>query len=479
MVQQVFSLLSVEILTAVLGMALLIFGLLVPRNQSRGIGYITTIGLAGIFLSTLAYSGVNETFLNGMYLIDPYSTFFKQLFLVAAILVSIASQGMVQKLGYNQGEFFSLLVFATLGMMVLAGAGDLVTLYMGLELMTISFCILACFKKQDAKSSEAGIKYIILGAMSSAILLYGLSLLYGVTRTTVIGEIATVLGNAAPTPLMLLGMVFLAAGFAFKISAVPFHMWSPDIYEGAPTPVTAFLAVASKAAGFAVLLRVFMIAFPQMQAYWGMLVVMLSVLTIVLGNLVAIPQTNIKRLLAYSSISQAGYLLLGLVAFSSLGVGAILFHSLLYVFANMAAFMVVIAFGNSTGSDEIRDYTGLARRSPLLAAVLLFAMLSLAGIPPLAGFVSKFYLFTSIIEKGYVWLALVGVLMSMVSVYYYLLVAKVMYLGEPPAGAKPIEVPAGFQVALLVSIAIVFAFGIYPAPLTELAMNVAHVFFPF
>lgn len=473
-----FSLLTIEMITAALALGLLIIGLLVPKNQNRGIGNLTTIVLFGLFLASFALYGQEKSFMGGMYLLDPFSTFFKQIFLASAVLVSIGANAYVNRIGYNQGEFYSLLVFATLGMMIMAGAGDLVTFYVGLELMTITFCILACYQHRDAKGSEAGLKYIILGAMSSAILLYGLSLIYGSTQTTIISEIAARIASKGPSPLIILGMIFTLAGFGFKISAVPFHMWSPDIYEGAPTPVTAFLAVASKAAGFAVFLRVFLIALPAAQTYWVVILMVLATLTMVLGNLVAIPQTNIKRLLAYSSISQAGYLLLGMIAFSSLGVAAILFHSILYVFSNVGAFTVATAFHNSTGSDEIKDYAGLAQRSPLMAAVMLLSLLSLAGIPPLAGFVSKFYLFTSIIDKGYIWLAFVGIGMSMVSVYYYLVVVKAMYLGQPAQDAKPIELSGGLTLALVACMVITLFFGVYPTPLLNLALDVAQVFLP-
>ncbi|MGB9859859.1 MAG: NADH-quinone oxidoreductase subunit N, partial [Moorellaceae bacterium] len=363
-----------------------------------------------------------------------------------------------------------------LGMMILASAGELITLYLGLELMTISLCILAAYRKGDMKSTEAGIKYIILGALSSAILLYGLSLIYGATGSTLIREIRLSIADEGVTPIMGLGIIFVLAGLAFKMAAVPFHMWAPDVYEGAPTPVTGFLSVASKAAGFAAFLRLFFGALLQTHGLWAEIIVALAVLSMVIGNLVAIPQKNIKRLLAYSSISQAGYLLLGVVAFSVLGVGAILYHSMLYVFANMAAFISVTAFYNARGSDEIRDYAGLARSSPLLAAALLFSLLSLAGIPPLAGFVSKFYLFMAVIQRGYIWLAILGVLMSMVSVYYYLQVVKTLYFGEPPAGCPAINVPLSMQVALVLSLAILFFFGLYPTPLTGYAFNSAMAF---
>ncbi|HHX50581.1 MAG TPA: NADH-quinone oxidoreductase subunit N [Clostridia bacterium] len=474
------ALLVPEIATAVLALGLLVLGLLVPKDQHRGIGYLTTAGLVGIFISTFLYWGINASVFGDMYLVDPYGLFFRQLFLAAAILVSMTAKDYVSRLGYNQGEFYALLVTATLGMMLMGAAGDLITLYLGLELMTISFVILTAYQKTDAKSAEAGVKYIILGAMSSAVLLYGLSLVFGFTGSTVIAQIAASLAKTEGLePLLLLGMVFLIAGFGFKISAVPFHMWSPDIYEGAPTPVTAFLAVASKAAGLAAFVRIFFTILPDFEPYWSMVVIILAALTIVLGNLVAIPQTNIKRMLAYSSISQAGYILLGMIAFSSLGVAALLYHSLFYVFANVGAFAVVIAVGKATGSDEIKDYSGLARTSPALAAVMLVSLLSLAGIPPLAGFVSKLYLFMAIMDRGLIWLAFLGIGMSMVSVYYYLIVVKAMYLGAPKENASSIPVSGSTRLALLVCLGMVVIFGLYPEPLTNVALDVAQSFFPF
>ncbi|MDK2894437.1 MAG: NADH-quinone oxidoreductase subunit [Moorella sp. (in: firmicutes)] len=470
------QLLTVEILTAALGLGLLALGLLVPKNDRRGIGYVAAAGLAGLMVVAFSMRDASGVVLGG-YVIDPFGTYFKVLFLAAALLTAVCSFEYVEKMGFNQGEYYALLVLATLGMMVLASSGELISLYLGLELMTITFCILAAYRLDDAKSAEAGIKYVLLGAMSSAILLYGLSLVYGASGSTVIKEIAQAVATGGASPALLLGTIFLLAGFAFKVTAVPFHMWSPDVYEGAPTPVTGFLSVASKAAGFAALVRVFFGALPDLHNFWVQLFIALAVLTMVLGNLVAIPQTNIKRLLAYSSISQAGYLLLGVVSFSVLGIGAIMYYAMLYVFGNMGAFMAATAFYNTDGSDEIRDYAGLARRSPLVAAVMLFSLLSLAGIPPMAGFVGKFYLFMAIISQGYIWLAILGILMSMVSVYYYLLVAKAMYLGNPPEGSRPVRVAPGLQVAMIVSLLVLFLLGIYPTPLTNYAMNSAVAFF--
>ncbi|CEP68320.1 NAD(P)H-quinone oxidoreductase, subunit N/subunit 2 [Moorella glycerini] len=469
-------LLTVEILTAALGLGLLALGLLVPKSDRRGIGYVAAAGLAGLMVAAFSMRDASGVVLGG-YVIDPFGTYFKVLFLAAALLTAVCSFDYVEKMGFNQGEYYALLVLATLGMMVLASSGELISLYLGLELMTITFCILAAYHLNDAKSAEAGIKYVLLGAMSSAILLYGLSLVYGASGSTVIKQIGQAVAAGGASPSLLLGTIFLLAGFAFKVTAVPFHMWSPDVYEGAPTPVTGFLSVASKAAGFAALVRVFFGALPDLHNFWVQLFIALAVLTMVLGNLVAIPQTNIKRLLAYSSVSQAGYLLLGVVSFSVLGIGAIMYYAMLYVFGNMGAFMAATAFYNTEGSDEIKDYAGLARRSPLVAAVMLFSLLSLAGIPPMAGFVGKFYLFMSIISRGYIWLAILGILMSMVSVYYYLLVAKAMYLGNPPEGSRPVRVAPGLQVAMVVSLLVLFILGIYPTPLTDYAMNSAVSFF--
>jgi NADH-quinone oxidoreductase subunit N len=466
----------VELLTAVLCILLLVASLSLPKYKEK-LGLFTGVCLFIIFIISLFNGSLLngshvKTLFDGAYINDSFSTFFKQLFLIAAILtVLISKDHLVSK----QGEFYALIVSALLGMMVMVSSGELITIYIGLELMTISFCVLIAYKG-DAKSKEASLKYIILGAMSSAIFLYGLSLIYGITQTTVIKEIAEVLGKGQVAPLEILGMIFLIAGFAFKIAIVPFHMWAPDIYEGAPTSITVFLAVASKTAGLAVLLRLFMTGMPSVASYWIELVVALCVITLVLGNLVAIPQTNIKRLLAYSSISQAGYFLLGIIANSSLGVASILLYSLFYLFANMGAFGVVIAVSKATGSDEIKDYAFLAKRSPFLAAVMLISLLSLAGIPPLAGFIGKFYLFLSIIEKGQLWLAFLSIGMSVVSVYYYLKVVKVMYFGESTEKLEVISVSKGTKLALTISIIVLVVLGIYPTQVINVVLSISKAF---
>lgn len=469
------SLLSLEIATAVVGLGLLILGLIVPHKGRTGFGYLTVlclIGLLGLSFSLWNHQG---TLYDGIYIVDRFSIFFKQIFLVAAILVTLGSIRYVEKMG-SQAEYYSMLVFATLGMMVMASAGDFLTLYLGLELMTISFIILVCYKKTDSKSVEAGIKYVLLASLSSAVLLFGLSLVYGLTGTATILEVTVaLLAPGAFTPALALGLVMLVAGLGFKISAVPFHMWSPDIYEGAPTPVTAFLAVGSKAASFAIVLRLFAASFAGVWEHWTMLIAILAAVTIIVGNLVAIPQTNLKRMLAYSSVAQAGYILVGLVTASPAGIKGVMFYAFLYVFATVAAFTVAGHFYTETGSDEIKDYAGLSQRSPLMAAGLLIAMLSMAGIPPLAGFAGKFYIFMTIVDD-YIWLAFIGLIMSMISVYYYLRVALVMYR-DTPADPTPINVPGSVTVTLILATVLTLLVGIYPGPIAKVTNAAAQSFF--
>ncbi|MGQ9557229.1 MAG: NADH-quinone oxidoreductase subunit N [Desulfurispora sp.] len=468
------SLIIPEMALAGLGLALLILGLIVPKDSRQGLGWLTALALAAVAGLTVACWGNQGTTMFGLYIVDGYAYFFKLTFLVAAALVVLGSQGFVDRQLGGWSEYYSTLVFATLGMVVMASAGDFMTMYLGLELMTIAFIILVCFRRTDGKSVEAGMKYVLLAGMSSAVLLYGLSLVYGITGSVAVLEV----GRAAalnPTPALMLGVVLLLAGLGFKISAVPFHMWSPDIYEGAPTPVTAFLAVGSKAASFAVLLRIFVAALPGIWDSWNTVVAILAAVTIIVGNLVAIPQTNLKRMLAYSSIAQAGYILVGLVTASEAGIKGVMFYAFLYVFATVGAFTVAAHFYNATGSDEIKDYAGLAQRSPLMAAVLVVSMLSMAGIPPLAGFVGKFYLFKTIVDN-YLWLAFIGLIMSMVSVYYYLRVALVMYRDEPLDGT-PIAVGGPVWATLVVTMLVTLLLGVYPGPVSEVVNAAAHTFF--
>ncbi len=464
--------LAPEMEIALLGLLLLVLGLLLP-HKGRGImGTVTFLGLVIALLLSAAGFGQEEALFNGVYQADSYGSFFKLLFILAGLLVVLSGSAYIQRLGRRANEFYSFLVFALLGMVVMAAAGELITLYIGLELMTISFYILTAYLLNNELSVEAGLKYLILGAISSAVLLFGISLVYAVSGTTVISEIA---GHMQFQPAMVAGIILMIAGFAFKLSLVPFHMWAPDIYQGAPIPVTAFLAVGSKAAAFAAFVRVFMLALPLPQFEWGLVLAVLAACTIILGNLVALVQTDIKRLLAYSSIAQAGYILVGMVAGNEYGLKGVLFYAMLYVFSNLGAFAVATAVEVETGSTSIEAFKALGKRSPMLAAIMTVCLLSLAGIPPLAGFVGKFYLFSGAIGAGYLWLAFVGLLMSMVSVYYYLMVAKAMYIGTND-DMTPIKPDTSTRVALWICLAATVLIGVYPAPLSALAQTAIQLF---
>jgi NADH-quinone oxidoreductase subunit N len=469
------TVLTPEIVIAAMSMIVLAIGLLVPVGARKGIMPLTTFSLIGVLSYTLYdfFYGPKATFLDGMYMHDQFALYFKVLFLVAALLVVLSSRDYVEKFAEHSYKFYSLLLTATLGMMLMAGAGELITMYIGLELMTISFYILVAYMANDARSSEAGIKYLILGGTSSAILLYGISLIYGLTGSTELVKIASALG-ANLTPASFLATVFLLAGIGFKISLVPFHLWAPDIYEGAPIPVTAFLAIASKAAAFSVLIRVYLLTMnSQSFSVTGQtLLIVLAALTMILGNLIAIPQTNIKRLLAYSSIAQAGYLMVGVIAGSVAGVKGVLFYAMIYVFANMGAFAVATHVADKQGSEEIKDFAGLWRRAPLAAVVMTASLLSLAGIPPLAGFVGKFYLFSAVMDQGYTAIAYIGFVMSMISVYYYLSVVKVMFLNEGK-GLPDIPVHGAVKFTMIFTMIITLAIGIYPTPLAQMAFAAA------
>lgn len=467
-----WTLLSVEITLALLGLVLLVLGLVLPDKGRRVMQPVAVIGLLGILILGGGLYTAQYNLFSGNYQIDPFASFFKLLFLAAGILVILSAGRYLERFEERVNEFYSFMIFALLGMVVMASAGEMITLYIGLELMTISFYILTAYLLNDKLSAEAGLKYLILGALSSAILLFGISLVYAVTGTTVISDMAA---GFSMEPVMIAGIILILAGFAFKISLVPFHMWAPDIYQGAPIPVTAFLAVGSKAAAFAALVRVFVMAFPVSTFDWPLLLAVLAAITIVAGNLIALAQTDIKRLLAYSSIAQAGYIIVGLAAYNGYGLKGVLFYAMLYVFSNLGAFAAATLVEVETGSTDIEAFNGLARRSPMVAAIMTVCMLSLAGIPPLAGFVGKFYLFSGAIQSGMLWLAFIGLIMSMVSVYYYLRVAKAMYIGssEETSAIKP---GRAVGTALWVCLIGTIMLGLYPAPLSNLAQVAIQLF---
>jgi len=458
-------------------------------NQKRALVIVSLSGLviAG-GVSVAMWGGNFPAIFNNMLAVDNFALFFKLLFLGIAFLVILASIDYVSKFARFQGEYYALVLLSTLGMMLMAATADLISIYISLELTSISLYALVGFLK-DKKSTEASLKYLLLGAVASAVLLYGMALIFGFTGKTQLGEIAQVI-QAMPMPALLaspaliLGIVLLIAGFGFKIAAVPFQMWVPDVYEGAPTPITAYLSVASKAAGFAIILRVFFSAFglPEwLSLNWGIIFAILAAVGMTLGNIVAIPQTNIKRMLGYSSIAQAGYLLVGLatMGFSPvadiLGRSSILFFLAAYALTNMGAFIAIIAISNKLNSDLIEDYSGMGKRAPLLALALTLCLISLIGIPPAAGFMAKFYIFSAAVQHNLLWLVIIAVLNSVISAYYYLRVVKVMWLGEA-ASKEKVPSSGALRLALSLSCLGVLLLGIIPGYIMKLAQLAASMF---
>jgi NADH-quinone oxidoreductase subunit N len=431
----------------------------------------------------------------GMVRIDGFALLFKAIFLISAALAIGISTRFLDIEGEQHGEYYSLILFATVGMMFIACGYDLISLYISLELMALTFYVLVAFTKREKKSNEAAMKYFLLGAFSSGVLLYGMSLIYGIAGSTNIGEIATNLSDIVAKiqgatnnpatdqniiglrPMLLLGMIALSAGLFFKVAAVPFHMWAPDVYEGAPTSVTAFLSTGSKAASFALYARIFTEALPAMRADWAPLLGLVAAITIMVGNWAAVTQENSKRLLAYSSISNAGYLLLALIADNNYGRIGLVVYLLVYTLMNMGAFGVIISLRRrGIIGDNVDDLTGLAQKAPVMAAMMAIFMLSLGGLPMTGGFIGKYFIFGGLILQGgvekkawYYWLAGWAILNTVVSFYYYVRFIKVMYLGDRIADNKPLTLSPALQVALAVAVIGIIAIGVYPQPVIDLA----------
>src|SRR5574341_518013 len=382
-----------EILLVMLAGLIMLTDLVWPESRKRGLGLLTALGFGVLLAAALVFSrpaAENPLIFGGMIRDDFVAFFFRIMFLFSGAVVallSLDSPGVGRK-----GEYYAILVSAVLGMNFMAAAADLIMLYLSIETTSIALYLLAGYLRDDDKSAESGLKYFLFGAFTSTVMLYGFSLLYGFTGKTNLYELSSALASV-PTLAVVAASLLVLVGFGFKVAVVPLHFWSPDVYEGAPTPITAFIPVASKAAGFAVLMRVMLAAFPEMEGYWGPLVAVIAAFTMTLGNTIALTQKNIKRLLAYSSIAQAGYALIGLAALSEAGTGAVMFYLVTYTLTNLVAFGVIILASRVIGSDEIKDYAGLSRRSPGLALAFMVAFLSLGGLPPLAGFFGKFFIF--------------------------------------------------------------------------------------
>ncbi|NJD55775.1 MAG: NADH-quinone oxidoreductase subunit N [Nitrospirae bacterium] len=455
-----------EIVMTCLAILLLMADLVIRQKDTLGLISIISAGI--VLYLVLGSSG--ETFA-GMFISDGYSMFFKLIFLANLILTVLISSRYLQIMRINFGEYYALMMFATLGMMLMASAADIIVLYLGLELMALSTYVLAGFIRYDMRSNEAAIKYLLLGAFASAILLYGTSMIYGLTGTTNLKGIAAYImnNNIAGNPVLMLSMVFFAVAFSFKIAAVPFHMWAPDAYEGAPTPITAFMSVGPKAAGFAVLGRIFLTAFASVRADWSMVLIPIAVLTMAIGNIVALSQTNIKRMLAYSSIAHAGYMLLGIISGTPAGLSSVLNYMLIYALMNVGAFAVVIMLrSEGFAGENISDYEGLSKTHPTAAALMLIFMFSLTGIPPMAGFMGKFYLFMSAINAGYTSLVVVAVLFSAISAYFYLRIVMLMYMKEPRESVQ-LNTSPGLGLALAMTAVAVILIGVLPGKVLALA----------
>ena len=466
---QDFQYILPEIVLTAGALLLLIVDLFTSRQHQRVLGWCALAVLGATALTLLPFSGANLVVSRGLLAIDGFAFFFKLIFLGAAAITVLMSSSYLEAEGLKVGEYYFLILCATLGMMFMASGIDLIAIFIGLETMAVAFYILVGYVKPNRRSNEAAVKYFLLGAFSLGLLLYGMSLLYGLSGTTNLRELTATFVAGESDGLLLVAMILVIAGIGFKIAAVPFHMWAPDVYEGAPTPVTAFLSVGSKAAAFAMLLRIFFEGLPGLVEEWRPIFYALAIITMTLGNIAAITQSNIKRMLAYSSIAHAGYILIGVVAGTPRGFTAIFVYLMVYVFMQLGAFAVVTMLRReNVAGDELKDLSGLYSRYPVAAFAMLFFMLSLGGIPPTAGFMGKFWLFSAAIESGYVWLAVVAVGNSAISLYYYIRVIVYMWIKEEIAG-PPIRVSPAMVAALVITLVGTIVFGLYPRPLFELA----------
>src|SRR5690606_3973901 len=409
---------------------------------------------------------------SGTVLVDGFSTLFKAVFLGIAALIALVSFDYIERNGLPAGEFHLLVLLATVGMMFMAGSLNLITIYIGLECLALASYALTGMLRGSAKSTEASLKYILIGAISSGVILFGMSLVFGVAGSVHLAEINAALAGGTPMlPVLLAGMVFLVAGLGVKMAAVPFHMWAPDVYQGSPAPVAAFLITASEAAAFAAALRIFMVGLPALRAEWTTVFILLAVVSMTVGNITAILQTNMRRMLAYSAVAQAGYIMVGLAVASPAAVSAMIYYLIAYAFMTVGAFAVVILVGRHHPSEEIRDFQGLSQRSPLAALALTIFLLSLIGIPPTAGFFGKFYLIRAAVGANLTWLAVVMMINSIISIPYYWGVVRTMYLIEAEDKA-PLAVPAGLRWAAVIGLAGTLILGLFPDTVVQIVSAV-------
>jgi NADH-quinone oxidoreductase subunit N len=473
------SLITLEIAVIVLGLVVLLLDLWTPSAHKRTLGYLAAGAVALIFVGSLFMTAAEPRYAFGtLYVLDPLALFFKRFFLLAAVLVLLIAVEFSDRIESGIAEFYSLILFALTGMMFAASANDLLLLFVSLELITVTFYVLNSFQRRKTLSLEAGVKYLILGAMATAFTVYGIAIMFGVSNTTSFDVLAANAATLAGSEAFLLGLLLVFAGLGFKMAAFPFQIWAPDVYQGSPAPATAFLAVGSKAAGVVLLIRILFSAVPEVAVNWGKVLMFIAGATILYGNLCAIPQRNLKRLLGYSSIAQAGYILLGISAMSALGVSAVVFYLAAYLFTVLAAFMVIAVVMRQVEGEDISVLAGLHHRSPLLAAAMGLSMISLAGIPPLAGFFGKFLLLKAVIEQGpadsaYYWLVGVALVGVVISFYYYLGVVRAIYWSDKPADPQPILVSLPVKAVLAVCLFGMLFLGLYPSPMVDASDHAA------
>jgi NADH-quinone oxidoreductase subunit N len=469
-----------EIFLAVMGMvAMMVGAFAAPKRAMALVTGVVVLSLV-LCLALVVWLADGRIFaFGGLFVTDDFAVFMKILVLLGSVLVLIMSKTFMKREGMAQFEFPVLILFATVGMMMMISSNDLISLYLGLELQSLSLYVLAAFQRDNIRSSEAGLKYFVLGALSSGLLLYGCSLIYGFTGTTrfdVLAQLFSADGVQVSVGLVV-GIVFLAAGLAFKVSAVPFHMWTPDVYEGAPTPVTAFFAVAPKIAAIALFMRVMLEPFGALIEEWRQVIVLISVGSMILGAVAAIAQTNIKRLMAYSSIGHVGYALIGLAAGSQAGLRGVLIYMAIYLAMNVGTFACILCMRrNGRMVEDISDLRGLSKSHPMMAVALMIFMFSLAGIPPVAGFFGKLYIFIAAIEAELYTLAIIGVIASVVGAFYYLRIVKIMYFD---AGEEPLDKPIGRSLATVITVSglVIFLFFLWPAPIIDSAAQAAAALF--
>ncbi len=466
------DLLSVGPITVVALVSLVIVVIEAMAPRARTVIFLCACAglVVAIVVAFLQY-GASGTAFSNMVTVGGFANFFALVFCTSGLLSILLSKSYIEKEGVEHGEFYSLILIAVVGMMLMASAADLIMFFLGLEIMSVSFYVLAGFARGRLTSNEAALKYFLLGAFATGFLLYGIALLYGSSGTTNIGSIVSRTSALMHVPLFLIGLGLLLVGLAFKVAAVPFHMWVPDVYEGSPTTVSGFMSTGGKAAAFSVFLLVFAPAMLNVAGPLREILAVISAFSMIVGNILAVAQSNLKRMLAYSSIAHAGYVLTGVVAANPLGSNGILYYLLAYTVMNVGAFGVLSMLESADGRNlTFDDYAGLSSERPFLAGVMALFMFSLSGIPPFAGFFGKYYVFAGAIQAGYTWLAIIGVLMSVVSVYYYLRLVVVMYFREQPSPIRQ-TVPATAMVALVISAIAIVGFGIFPSLVLNLTIH--------